>query len=161
MATMSPISPMANRMGFVSSPPPAGGVMSPLSPTSAAGVGGRVAAQTTAPFSSVKSNTTAPARPSSTSVGFDDLWNMSLGSSKPTTPSASAGGTKSIKDLEKEKAQASIWGGVGGVGGAKPGGGFGGASSMGFGVGAGTFGASNINANASSGTSTGGDDLLL
>ncbi|KAK2465289.1 hypothetical protein APHAL10511_002643 [Amanita phalloides] len=44
----------------------------------------------------------------STSSNFDDLWTMSLGSgSKPATPPA---GTKSIKDLEKEKSQAALWG---------------------------------------------------
>ncbi|KAM6494275.1 hypothetical protein JOM56_010636 [Amanita muscaria] len=42
------------------------------------------------------------------SSNFDDIWSMSLGStSKPTTPSS---GAKSIKDLEKEKSQASLWG---------------------------------------------------
>ena len=44
----------------------------------------------------------------STGGGFDDLWSMSLGSA---AASKSAGvGTKSIRDLEKEKAQAGIWG---------------------------------------------------
>ncbi|OCB91075.1 ENTH-domain-containing protein [Sanghuangporus baumii] len=158
MSTMSPISPMANRPSYVKSPPTVGGVMSPISATSATGTGTgvRPAARTATSFSSVKSNTSAPARPSSTSVGFDDLWNMSLGSSKPTSPSA--GGTKSIKDLEKEKAQASIWGGVGqGGAAAKPGG----ANSMEFGLGNGTFGASSGTSTSASGTSAGGDDLLL
>lgn len=46
--------------------------------------------------------------------GFDDLWTMSLGSAgaKPATPGA---GSKSIKDLEREKAQAAIWGSSGGA----------------------------------------------
>jgi len=39
--------------------------------------------------------------------GFDDLWTMSLGSAAASKP---AGGVKSIRDLEKEKAQAGIWG---------------------------------------------------
>jgi epsin len=39
--------------------------------------------------------------------GFDDLWSMSLGSA---VAGKSAGGAKSIRDLEKEKAQAGIWG---------------------------------------------------
>ncbi|KAJ7258748.1 hypothetical protein B0H12DRAFT_1201785 [Mycena haematopus] len=44
---------------------------------------------------------------------FDDLWSMSLGSSaaaKPANPGAGAAGGKSIKDLEKEKATAGLWG---------------------------------------------------
>ncbi|KAH9950685.1 ENTH-domain-containing protein [Amylocystis lapponica] len=48
-------------------------------------------------------------RPAS-SANFDDLWSMSLGSSAGKTPAAPAGAGKSIKDLEKEKAQAGIWG---------------------------------------------------
>ncbi|KAL5501904.1 ENT3 [Sanghuangporus vaninii] len=166
MSTMSPISPMANRTGYVTSPPTVGGVMSPISaaPATGIGAGARPTVQTGASFSTVRSNTSAPARPSSTSVGFDDLWNMSLGSSKPTSPPV--GGTKSIKDLEKEKAQASIWGGGGvGQGGAaaKPGGANSGANSMEFGLGNGTFGASSSSSTSAgaSGTSAGGDDLLL
>jgi epsin len=43
--------------------------------------------------------------------GFDDLWSMSLGSTGAGKPAGGAGaGTKSIRDLEKEKAQAGIWG---------------------------------------------------
>ncbi|EEB89868.1 hypothetical protein MPER_11990 [Moniliophthora perniciosa FA553] len=44
------------------------------------------------------------------SANFDDLWTMSLGSSKPSTP---VGAGKSIKDLEKEKASAGLWGSTG------------------------------------------------
>ncbi|CAE6413666.1 unnamed protein product [Rhizoctonia solani] len=49
------------------------------------------------------------------SANFDDLWSMSLGSSSVAKPATNAGaGTgKSIKDLEREKAQAKIWGGGG------------------------------------------------
>jgi epsin len=42
--------------------------------------------------------------------GFDDLWTMSLGSTGASRPAAGAAGAKSIRDLEKEKAQAGIWG---------------------------------------------------
>ena len=42
--------------------------------------------------------------------GFDDLWSMSHGSAATNRLSASAGAGKSIWDLEKEKAQAGIWG---------------------------------------------------
>ncbi|KAJ6455434.1 hypothetical protein C8R45DRAFT_1036341 [Mycena sanguinolenta] len=56
-----------------------------------------------------------PAAPSKPASSFDDLWSMSLGSSsaaaKPATPGAGAtSGGKSIKDLEKEKAMAGLWG---------------------------------------------------
>jgi len=45
---------------------------------------------------------------------FDDLWSMSLGSKSSSTARPNAGPTqgKSMKDIEKEKAQASIWGGA-------------------------------------------------
>lgn len=55
--------------------------------------------------------TAAPPKPAS-SGNFDDLWSMSLGAtsgfsaSKPTA----AAPAKSMRDLEKEKAQAGIWG---------------------------------------------------
>jgi epsin len=51
----------------------------------------------------------SPAASAKSSGGnFDDLWNMSLGS-KPTATTTS-GPAKSMKDLEKEKASAGIWG---------------------------------------------------
>ena len=47
----------------------------------------------------------------STGSGFDDLWSMSLGSAVAgKSAGGSAAGAKSIRDLEKEKAQAGIWG---------------------------------------------------
>ncbi len=53
----------------------------------------------------------APATKSSSN--FDDLWSLSLGSTtaKPSAVGAASG--KSIKDLEKEKAMAGLWGGGG------------------------------------------------
>ena len=84
-----------------------------------------------------------PATTQAKSANFDDLWSMSLsgGSSSNAKPSAATAG-KSIKDLEKEKAQAGIWGAQQKpVGGAAPP----------FGV----FG------NAAPPSSSGGDDLLL
>jgi len=61
---------------------------------------------------STKSTTASPipAKPA-TSANFDDLWNLSLG----TTSTANKSNTnpapaKSMKDLEKEKASAGIWG---------------------------------------------------
>ncbi|CCM03741.1 uncharacterized protein FIBRA_05887 [Fibroporia radiculosa] len=44
------------------------------------------------------------------SANFDDLWSMSLGSGSSATKAPGSGPAKSIKDLEKEKAQAGIWG---------------------------------------------------
>ncbi|KAG6900345.1 hypothetical protein C0993_012302 [Termitomyces sp. T159_Od127] len=71
----------------------------PLAPTTTA-----APAPASAPMSA--SMTT---KPSSSAGAFDDLWSLSLGSSnKPATPS---GQNKSIKDLEKEKAMAGLWGG--------------------------------------------------
>lgn len=87
--------------------------------------------------------TSAPAKPSS---NFDDLWSMSLGSSAVSKPAGGAG--KSIKDLEKEKAQAGIWG-SGQKTAAAPASGMGG----GFGNFGGSFGGSS--------STVGGDDLLL
>jgi len=72
--------------------------------------------QTSMSSSSTKPPTAAPAK----SSNFDDLWSMSLGSggSSSAKPGAATAG-KSIKDLEKEKALAGIWGAqqksVGGV----------------------------------------------
>lgn len=89
---------------------------------------------------------TSSAKPSS--GAFDDLWSMGLGKSSSSTGSSSpanAGPAKSIKDLEREKQQAAIWGTQQRPG-AQP--------SMGA---FGAFGGSTTNT-----TSTGGgDDLLL
>ncbi|KAF8495706.1 hypothetical protein F5888DRAFT_1709405 [Russula emetica] len=65
--------------------------------------------------SPVTTGTTSPASAStktgSAGGGFDDLWSMSLGSVAAGKPAGgAAAGAKSIRDLEKEKAQAGIWG---------------------------------------------------
>ncbi|KAJ8481753.1 hypothetical protein ONZ45_g15196 [Pleurotus djamor] len=73
---------------------------------------------------------------------FDDLWSMSLGSSA-SKPATGTGQGKSIKDLEREKAMAGLWG----AGGKPPAGA--GASSFG------NFG------NGAPASSNNGDDLLL
>ncbi|KAN0127975.1 hypothetical protein V8E53_014229 [Lactarius tabidus] len=51
-----------------------------------------------------------PGKSTKSGGGFDDLWSMSLGSAGSSKPSAPAGAGKSIRDLEKEKAQRGIWG---------------------------------------------------
>ncbi|KAF9464153.1 hypothetical protein BDZ94DRAFT_1216949 [Collybia nuda] len=91
----------------------------------------------------VPSTQAKPAAPAA-GANFDDLWSLSLGTSasKPATATTSSAG-KSIKDLEKEKAMAGLWGGQ------KPSGG------PNAGVGVGGFGSFNNS------TSNGGDDLLL
>ncbi|KZT28737.1 ENTH-domain-containing protein [Neolentinus lepideus HHB14362 ss-1] len=114
------------------SPPPRSSFASPISATARSGA------------------TTPATAKSSGSGAFDDIWNMSLGSatgSRSGTPANSQPVKKSIKDLEKEKAQSGIWG-------AKH-------SSQGSMGGFGAFGAPSkptANTNASS---SGLDDLLL
>jgi epsin len=90
------------------------------------------------------------------SANFDDLWSLSLGSSGATQPGAGPANPKSIKDLEKEKALAGLWGGRGDLNRRSSssasrlpamGGGFGS-----FGGAGGTSSSSNVG---------GGDDLLL
>ncbi|KAI0770624.1 hypothetical protein C8Q74DRAFT_1369761 [Fomes fomentarius] len=87
----------------VASPPPMGAPLIPsqgvLSPTSLP-----ARASTTSP-----SATTQQQKPA---ASFDDLWSMSLGSASSAAGKSVAGAPqKSMKDLEKEKAQAQIWGG--------------------------------------------------
>ncbi|KAF9649779.1 ENTH-domain-containing protein [Thelephora ganbajun] len=51
-----------------------------------------------------------PAKPT-TSANFDDLWNLSLGTTSTANKSnTNTAPAKSMKDLEKEKATAGIWG---------------------------------------------------
>lgn len=78
-----------------------GGASAPMKPTTMGG------SQTSISNSSAK----LPATTQAKSANFDDLWSMSLGggSSSSAKPGATTA-SKSIKDLEKEKAQASIWG---------------------------------------------------
>lgn len=88
--------------------------------------------------------------------GFDDLWTMSLGAAGTSKPAGGAAGAKSIRDLEKEKAQAGIWGTqnqarppAAAVGVASSGGGFG------------SFVKSAVPSNSGGGAPAGADDLLL
>lgn len=100
----------------------------------------------TSPVFSTNSATPAPPKPNATaSANFDDLWSMSLGSSAKLVSTTGTGTTagKSIKDLEKEKAMAGLWG-------QKPAGGSTG----------GAFGSFGGMGGATS-SSSGGDDLLL
>ena len=65
------------------------------------------------PGASAAATTTTPAAKPAGSGNFDDLFTMALGSSSASVkPQGGAPApAKSIKDLEKEKAQAGIWGG--------------------------------------------------
>jgi len=87
--------------------------------------------------------------PSKSSANFDDLWSLGLGTAGKPVPGApiSTGNNKSIKDLEKEKAQAGIWGASQGHQSQSSLGGFGGFSSATSGGGV--------------SSTSGGDDLLL
>lgn len=131
------LSPTSSRQSFTS----------PVSAAATPNYGGRGPMTPASPPPRVGSTpATTAAKPSS---NFDDLWSMSLGGSS-TSANKSAGGSKSIKDLEKEKAQAGIWGAQ-----QKP-------ATMGSGFGSfgsGSFGGAS--GGASTSASSGGDDLLL
>ncbi|KZT59407.1 ENTH-domain-containing protein [Calocera cornea HHB12733] len=86
-------------------------------------------------FTSVNSSMLSPSLTSAPKMGtpaatskpasggaFDDLWSMSLGSSAPKpAAAASSSGSKTMLDLQREKAQSSLWGqGTGTGGAAKP-----------------------------------------
>ena len=103
--------PMGMGMGMASPPPRTMGA--PLVPT-----GGLMSPSAASP---------PAAQQPKASANFDDLWSMSLGAgaAKPAAGGSRGGAPqKSMKDLEKEKAQASIWGGAGqgrpGMGSAAP-----------------------------------------
>ncbi|RDB14631.1 hypothetical protein Hypma_016305 [Hypsizygus marmoreus] len=123
---------------------------SPMQPQNFFGGGGTLAPTTTS-FAPAPRSTAAPAPSAQTkpaSATFDDLWSMSLGTntSKPTG-GANNGTSKSIKDLEKEKAMAGLWGSQKRAGSAP--------IAPGAGTGTNAFGS------FGSPSSGGGDDLLL
>ncbi|KAH9850193.1 hypothetical protein C2E23DRAFT_328990 [Lenzites betulinus] len=94
------------RPGMVASPPPMMATQTPLVPSQ-----GILSPTSLQSRSTATSPVAGSAQPKPPAASFDDLWSMSLGSS--TTKGASGVATapqKSIKDLEKEKAQAQIWG---------------------------------------------------
>ncbi|KAI0927725.1 hypothetical protein AcV5_008184 [Taiwanofungus camphoratus] len=100
----SPVAPISGRTPYMS--PTAVPMHSPIFPTQP------VMAPTPPPQrTNVATPSASSAHKSTASANFDDLWTMSLGGSSGSTnkaPAASA--AKSIKDLEKEKVQAGIWG---------------------------------------------------
>lgn len=125
----------------------------PLSPMGASKpnyFGGAVPALSPSPANQSKPTTPYATKPGGTSMSgsgaFDDLWSMGLG--KPAAPKTGASGpAKSIKDLEREKQQAAIWGTSTQQSRT---------ASMGNGAAFGNFGGSSTAA-----PSSGGDDLLL
>jgi epsin len=86
-----------------------GGMMAPSAPqtqTQNYGFQPMSPATRTTTTTSTSTSTTSASKPA---TGFDDLWTMSLASSSTTANKTGAAG-KSIKDLEKEKTLAGIWG---------------------------------------------------
>lgn len=78
-------------------------------------------APTFAPMKPATPTTPTPAVPAKATSGggFDDLWTMSLGGSKPPAPAAGSTTGKTIQDLQREKASQAFWGA--GTGTHKPG----------------------------------------
>ncbi|KAF8194325.1 hypothetical protein K438DRAFT_816605 [Mycena galopus ATCC 62051] len=120
MGMGAPVQPGHRFTGSVSSPPlqpqtPNYSGMAPMAPARGMSMGMGMG------MGMGGAGTPAPATPSKPAASFDDLWSMSLGGSnaaaKPATPGAGATGTKSIKDLEKEKPAAMGSGMMGGMGG--------------------------------------------
>ncbi|KAH8108517.1 hypothetical protein DFH11DRAFT_1747615 [Phellopilus nigrolimitatus] len=147
------MSPTSNRSSFASpvqaASPSVFGSAPAMSPTSPPPMVRPTATGTTSFSTPSTTSAGTQAKRASASVGFDDLWNMSLGSSgTPKRTASGAGGAKSMKDLEKEKVQASIWGG---------GGQHKSSASMGMGSGLGGLGSTA----GTSASSAGADDLLL
>ncbi|KAG2066697.1 ENTH-domain-containing protein [Suillus decipiens] len=144
--SVRPLSP-TNRQIF---PSTAGGssgnlwsTSTPLSPTTSV----RTSMSAAPIISAVPPPKASSATSPKSSSNFEDLWSLSLGTTTPTVRSGNTG--KSIKDLEKEKAQAGIW-----ASSQKPG-----ATQMGMGSGFGNFGGMGTSGGTS--TSAGDDDLLL
>lgn len=97
--------------------------------------------------------------PTKSNSNFDDLWSLGLnasgkGTATTATASTGTGGGKSMKDLEREKAQAGIWGAA-----TLSGSNTGAQASMGSGFG--SFASSGAGAGGSTSGLSGGDDLLL
>ncbi|KAF8506336.1 hypothetical protein JB92DRAFT_732640 [Gautieria morchelliformis] len=130
------------------------GSTTPMSPVPASFTGGASTGSGSGPLSPTPAGARPPppgsAPPAAKSnSNFDDLWSLGLGASAKAGPGSSSSATagKSMKDLEREKAQAGIWGASQG-------------QTKQASVGAfGAFGSSSVG--GSSGGGGGGDDLLL
>ncbi|KAI9573520.1 hypothetical protein HD554DRAFT_888790 [Boletus coccyginus] len=122
----------------------------PLSPTPSTSTPVTRTSTTTA-SNKAPTSATVPGASARGLSGFEDLWSMSLGGPSSSTTAKSTTAGKSIKDLEKERAQAGIW-----ASSQKPSRATGAATSMGLGNAFGNFGPAKA-----SETAGGGDDLLL
>jgi hypothetical protein len=117
MAATAPASkPAANVFDLLNATPAA-----PASATAAGrpsmgyGMGGGTMPSRTPTFAPMKPATPASPVPAASAKatnggGFDDLWTMSLGGSKPSTPAAGSNTGKTIQDLQREKASQVFWG---------------------------------------------------
>ncbi|KAF8558256.1 ENTH-domain-containing protein [Imleria badia] len=141
-----------NRQSQSFSPTPAQNTLwtssQPLSPTTTSTSASTPATRSSTAAASNKAPGTAPPAPAKGLSGFEDLWSMSLGGPSTGTAAKTPTTGKSIKDLEKERAQAGIW-----ASSQKPGGA---TASMGLGNAFGNFGSAKAGE-----TTGGGDDLLL
>jgi len=122
MDLLASTAPSASRSVQSAQPQPFGGLTT-ARPTSTPATAPAYAAMPAMSPMSARSAVTSPVTTGTTSSaaastkfggaggGFDDLWSMSLGSTAAgKLAGGSTAGTKSIRDLEKEKAQAGIWG---------------------------------------------------
>ncbi|KAI0365307.1 ENTH-domain-containing protein [Pilatotrama ljubarskyi] len=98
---------MSSPPPVMTSPPPMTAHQAPLVPNQ-----GVMTPASPPPRSTATSPASTGTQQKASAATFDDLWSMSLGSSSTVGKSAGAAGgpQKSMKDLEKEKAQAQIWG---------------------------------------------------
>lgn len=104
-ALNTPLAPQQLRPSSTPATAPAYAAMPVMSPLSAR------SAVTSPVNTGGKSSAAASTKLGGTGGGFDDLWSMSLGSAASgKSAGGAASSSKSIRDLEKEKAQAGIWG---------------------------------------------------
>jgi epsin len=143
----SPLQAQTARPNYMGGGSMGGMGSTPMSPVPSSFTGGSGALSPTPASASSPRPPPGSAHPTAKSASnFDDLWSLGLGASAKAGAGSSGNVTagKSIKDLEREKAQAGIWGASQGTANQASVGAFG------------AFG--NSNAGGSSG---GGDDLLL
>jgi len=88
-----------------------GGPLKPTQPSMGFGMGGATMGGGTTLGGTPAARPQSAAASTAKSSNFDDLWSLGLGSAaKPVSTNNTGTGGKSIKDLEKEKAQAGLWG---------------------------------------------------
>jgi epsin len=150
--TPVPAAPAANLFGGPTPTPSYGGMsmMSPMAPAAPSMGGVRTPMSGGAPLGGAAVRPAPAPAAKSSGGGFEDLWTMSLGSAKPSTPVGGTGAGKSMQALQKEKTQAALFGsGMGAP-----------ASSGSFG-GMGGFGNAPAKPSGGAPSSSDADDLLL